>query len=120
MLETSSREQRKILGDLLAAERKKLKISQAIAAERLGVTKGAYQAWEQGKSMPDSGRQQTIARFLGFKSTSEFWQVLEGTVNYEEVQNRSYEAILEALAAMPKEQLSQLNLIIAQRMMEKV
>lgn len=118
MLETSSREQRQILGGLLVAERKKQKITQGIAAERLGVTKGAYQAWEQAKSMPDSIRLQVIARFLGFNSISELWQVLEGTAAVAEVHGRSYESLLQSVDTMSKEQLAQLNSKIAEKYLE--
>lgn len=118
MIQTSSREQREMLGSLLAAERKKLKITQGIAAERLGVTKGAYQAWEQAKSMPDTSRHQVIARFLGFNSTSQLWQVLEGSINLCEVEGRSYESLLQSVDTMSKEQLAQLNSKIAEKYLE--
>jgi transcriptional regulator with XRE-family HTH domain len=114
----SSREQRETLGSLLAAKRKKLKITQLIAAERIGVTKGAYQAWELGKSMPDPSRFQMIAKYLGFGTTSELWEVLEGSVSPQEKGDRTYEALLKSVDTLTTGQLAELNSRIAAKYLE--
>jgi transcriptional regulator with XRE-family HTH domain len=116
MLEKSLREKREALGRLLAAQRKSLRISQPIAAERLGVTRGAYQAWESGKTMPDTERHPAIALFLGLKTTSELWQMLEGTVEEESWPGRDFDIAKQAVSTLPESKLRELNLLIAQKL----
>lgn len=118
MIEASSREQRETLAALLIQKRKSLRITQAVAAERIGVTKGAYQAWELAKSMPDPARHQIISRYLGFNTTSELWQVLEGTVSLQEKSDRSYEQLLKAVDVLTPQQLAGLNSKIAAKYLE--
>lgn len=116
MLEKSKREKREILGRLLAAQRNNLRITQPVAAERLGVTKGAYQAWESGKTMPDTERHPTISLFLGLKSTSELWQLLEGSVAEETWPGRDFDIAIQAVNSLPENKLRELNLVIAQKL----
>jgi transcriptional regulator with XRE-family HTH domain len=116
MLEKSTREKREILGRLLAAQRKNLGISQPVAAERLGVTKGAYQAWESGKTMPDTERHPVISLFLGLRTTSELWQMLEGTVEEESWPGRDFDTAVQAVNSLPENKLRELNLVIAQKL----
>jgi transcriptional regulator with XRE-family HTH domain len=96
-IEAPTHVQKENLADLLTRRRRELKISQMVAAKMIGVSKGAYQSWEQHRAMPDSARYQEIARFLGMNSTADLWAVLTGIVAFDESSDRSYEAIKTAL-----------------------
>jgi transcriptional regulator with XRE-family HTH domain len=120
MITKSEREQKISLGQMLVAERKKQGINQAIAAERLNVTKGAYQAWELGRSMPDIKKLQKIALFLNFQSGAELIAVLEGSQTVEEVKEKSFNLVLEIIGLLSKKELEKINLIVAQEILEKI
>jgi transcriptional regulator with XRE-family HTH domain len=117
-IEAPTHVQREKLARLLAERRKQLKISQPIAAKQLGISKGAYQSWEQQKAMPDSARYQDIARFLGMNSTAELWSVLTGIASLQESSDRSYQAIKEAIeTTVDLDKLPELIYICSQRLM---
>jgi transcriptional regulator with XRE-family HTH domain len=120
MITRTEREQKESLGQMLVAERKRQGINQAIAAERLGVTKGAYQAWELGRSMPDIKKLQKIALFLNFQSGAELMGVLEGSQTVKEAKEKSFSLVLEIIGMLSKKELEKVNLIVAQEILEKV
>jgi transcriptional regulator with XRE-family HTH domain len=53
------------LGDRLRKRRAELNLTQAEAAERLGVSQGNLCNWEKGRFEPDATKQEVIRAFLG-------------------------------------------------------
>lgn len=71
--EDPRREAKKQLGERLCAARLECELTQAEAAEQIGITKAALSAWEVGRNLPDSLMLGKIARVYETTADALLW-----------------------------------------------